>query len=73
MMVHLIKFSGMKKLLIIFILFSNVANAFNSGLNVELSYLYLFVIGIILLIIGIDKGVKYIRKKKQQTHIEPLD
>lgn len=72
-MVHLIKFSGMKKLLIIFILFSNVANAFNSGLNVELSYLYLFVIGIILLIIGIDKGVKYIRKKKQQTHIEPLD
>ncbi|MEI6508825.1 MAG: hypothetical protein WCO54_10095 [Bacteroidota bacterium] len=63
----------MKKLLIIFILFSNVANAFNSGLNVELSYLYLFVIGIILLIIGIDKGVKYIRKKKQQTHIEPLD
>ncbi len=73
MMVHFINFSGMKKLLIIFILFSNVANAFNSGLNVELSYLYLFVIGIILLIIGIDKGVKYIRKKKQQTHIEPLD
>ena len=72
-MVHFINFSGMKKLLIIFILFSNVANAFNSGLNVELSYLYLFVIGIILLIIGIDKGVKYIRKKKQQTHIEPLD
>ena len=73
MMVHFINFSGMKKLLFIFILFSNVANAFNSGLNVELSYLYLFVIGIILLIIGIDKGVKYIRKKKQQTHIEPLD
>lgn len=56
----------MKKLLIIFLLIANVSFAFNSGLNVELSYLYITFIIIVLLIVGIDKAVKYVRKKTKE-------
>ncbi|MEI6596346.1 MAG: hypothetical protein WCO28_12345 [Bacteroidota bacterium] len=56
----------MKKLLMMFLLLANIANAFNSGLNTELSYLYISFIAIVLLVIGIDKGIKIIRKKAKE-------
>jgi predicted RND superfamily exporter protein len=54
----------MKKLLIIFLLFANISYAFNSGLNVELSYIYFTFIVVVILIIGIDKGIKFVHKKQ---------
>jgi predicted RND superfamily exporter protein len=56
----------MKKILVVFLLSAKFVNAFNSGLNTELSYLYVTFIAVVLLIIGIDKGIKLVRKKLKE-------
>ena len=71
----------MKKLLIIFLLLANISYAFNSVLNVELSYLYITFIVAVLFIVGIDHLIKTVRKKIKerdeifdgQTPIDPLE
>ncbi len=56
----------MKKLLIIFLLFSTAVKASSFGSSFELVYIYGTFIGFVLLIVGVDRGVKFIRKKLKE-------
>ena len=58
----------MKKLLILFLLFSTLAKASNFGSSFELIYIYGTFITLVLLIIGIDRLVKYIHKKIKERN-----
>ena len=58
----------MKKLLLLVLPFSGIekANAFNSGLNIELVYIYgLFILGVLFLV-GIDKLIQYVWRKLKE-------
>ncbi len=56
----------MKKLLFIFLLFTGIVKASGLTSSFELIYIYGTFIGIVLLIVGIDKGVRYIYKKLKE-------
>ena len=58
----------MKRLVVLFLLFSGIekASAFNSGLNIELVYIYGVFIAVVLLIVGMDQMIKYVSKKLKE-------
>ncbi|MEI6508826.1 MAG: hypothetical protein WCO54_10100 [Bacteroidota bacterium] len=62
----------MKKLFVIFLLLSSVAEASSLNSSLELVYVYGIFITVVLLIVGIDKGVKYIyqRLKERSESLE---
>ncbi len=62
----------MKKLFVIFLLLSSVAEASSLNSSLELVYVYGIFITVVLLIVGIDKGVKYIyqRLKERRENLE---
>jgi len=53
----------MKKLLIFFLLFSAIVKASSFGSSFELIYIYSTFIALVLLIVGIEKLIKYIHKR----------
>ena len=58
----------MKKLLILFLLFSTLSKASSFGSSFELVYIYGTFITLVLLIVGIDRLVKYIHKKIKERN-----
>lgn len=58
----------MKKLTVIFLLFSIITKASSFNSSYELIYIYGTFIAIVLLIVGIDKLVKYIHKKIKERN-----
>jgi hypothetical protein len=58
----------MKKLFVIFLLFSGIVKASGLTSSYELVYIYGTFIFVVLFIVGIDKGVKYIYKKLKERN-----
>jgi H+/gluconate symporter-like permease len=58
----------MKKLIISFLFVSAIAQASSFNSSFELVYIYGTFIGVILLIVGIDRAIKYIYKKLKERN-----